>query len=352
MSLPSPAQPVAMSVAGPVPTDELGPTLMHEHLFIDFRARHQPTGEVEPDAFDPQERWRYVQRPTAYALNLVRDDPVEAAREVAAFTGAGGGTIVDVTTEGLGHDRRRLRDLARATGVTIVASAGYYVHASHPEELHAWAVDELADRMTSDVLVGDDDGIRCGFIGELGVDGFEPCELDVVIAGARAQAATGASVAVHTASGVLHDQREATLALVHAYIDAGGDPARLVLCHHDGSGDDPGYQERLLREGIVLSYDTFGFETGFRREDRYVQLPTDTRRIAELRDLWDRGWGEQVVLSHDVCYRMMTRSWGGWGIGHLLASLPERFELGGLGGAELSVMLERTPARLLALPRR
>ncbi len=57
---------------------------------------------------------------------------------------------------------------------------------------------------------------------------------------------------------------------------------RLVLCHQDGSGDDPAYQERLLKMGLWVEYDTFGSEGVFAFGADYIQLPTDTQRIREL----------------------------------------------------------------------
>tara|TARA_Y100000294_G_scaffold81495_1_gene76614 strand:- start:180 stop:518 length:339 start_codon:yes stop_codon:yes gene_type:complete len=108
------------------------------------------------------------------------------------------------------------------------------------------------------------------------------------------------------------------------------------------------FQEKLLRQGITLEYDTFGFESTFTYKGRYVQLPTDTQRIKEVASLWDRGWGDQVVLSQDVCYRMMTREWGGWGIAHILESLTARFEAAGVGSEQLETMLIENPRRLLA----
>lgn len=342
-----------MTVTGPLEVGALGPTLMHEHLLIDFRCRHRPRPDQLDDVgevLDPRDRWRVVAEPAAYLANLLRDDPDEAAKELAAFRAVGGGTVVDVTTDGLGPRRAALRDISLATGVPVVAGTGHYVHSTHSERLHAMETAAIAEELAHDVTEGDANGVRAGIIGELGVDDFLDCEVGVVLAAARAQAACGAAVAVHTLSGALPEARGRTLRLVRAFIDAGGDPRRLVLCHQDGTGDDPNHQEALLREGVVLSYDTFGFEGTFRRGSTYVQLPTDTQRIREIRDLFERGYADRIVVSHDLCYRMMTRAWGGWGLGHLLATLPERFEAAGLGPTERRRLLVTTPARLLALP--
>lgn len=341
-----------VTVTGPIAATAIGPTLMHEHLFLDFRCRHRPrAGLVDDlgDRLDPRDRWRVVAEPAAYLANLLREDPEEASDEVRSFLAAGGGCVVDVTPRGLGPRWSALRDVSRATGLPIVAGTGHYVHATHSDALHAADRAQIADELAHDILEGDAAGVRAGIIGELGVDDFTDCETEVVLAAARAQRMTGASVAVHTLSGVLPDARHSTLGLVHDFIDAGGDPSRLILCHQDGSGDDPAHQDALLREGVILSYDTFGFEGSFRRGDDYVQLPTDTRRIAEVRDLHDRGYGTQVVLSHDLCYRMMTRRWGGWGLPHLLVTLSPRFDAAGLGAGEREQMLVTTPRRLLAL---
>ena len=100
--------------------------------------------------------------------------------------------------------------------------------------------------------------------------------------------------------------------LVEQFIDAGGDPAKLVLCHQDGTGDDVAHQDRLLVRNVTLAYDTFGFESTLVRPAEFIQLPTDSQRIAEVSRIV-ADWGtDQVVLSHDLCYRMMLRSWGGW----------------------------------------
>jgi len=344
--------PLAITVSGPVPVASLGPTLMHEHLFLDFRCRYRPDPDLPDDIgdrLDPRDRWRVVATPAAYHANLLRTDPGDAIAELSDFLAVGGGCVVDVTPVGLDPRRSALRDVARATGVSVVAGTGHYVHATHSDRLHSSDRAAIAEGLVRDVLVGDDDGLRAGIIGELGVDDFTSCEVDVVLAAAIAQQATGVSVAVHTLSGALPAARPATLALVRAFIDAGGDPTRLILCHQDGTGDDRAHQDALLREGVVLSFDTFGFEGTFRREGAFVQLPTDTQRIHDVADLFDRGHGDRVVVSHDLCYRMMTRAWGGWGLAHLLGPLAPRFTAAGLGPAERHRLLVATPARLLAV---
>jgi phosphotriesterase-related protein len=328
---------------------ELGFVLPHEHLIIDFRCRYRATGLDEVELpFDAGDRWRLVAAPAEHRVNLVRRSVEEAVYELAPFGDSGGRTIVDVTTRGLGPDRSLLASISRVTGIHVIAATGAYVHRSHDDWVHRATVDELTEWMVRDLTEGDDSGIMAGIIGEIGLDGPEPCESKVFEAAARASAETGAALSAHVLSGVLADARRATIDLIERFIGFGGDPGRLVLCHQDGSGADLVYQDEVASSGALLEYDTFGFETVFQRDGGYVQLPTDTQRIDEVAGLWERGFGHQVLLSHDICYRMMTRRWGGWGLGHLPISLRPRFEAAGVGPDEWHTMTVVTPGFVLS----
>jgi phosphotriesterase-related protein len=136
--------------------------------------------------------------------------------------------------------------------------------------------------------------------------------------------------------------------LVERFVNRGGDPSRLVLCHQDGSGDDLGYQDRVLQLGVVLAYDTFGFECRLKRPDGDLQLPSDAQRIREVARIV-QDWGpDQVVVSHDLCYRMMLESWGGWGWTHLFG-LRDQFAAHGIDTSVFEHLIVDNPARLLTL---
>ena len=339
------------TVLGRCPSDQIGVTLMHEHLLIDFSVRYDPSSSDVDDldeASGPIERGRLMASPAAFRANLIRDSVDDATGELAEFSAVGGRTVVDLTTVGLGHDRAGLREASVRSGVHVVAGTGYYVHATHPDWLHQASVEEIASSMAHDIEVGDTAGVKCGVIGEIGIDDFLDCELQVLDAAVVAQVTTGASVAVHVRSGVIPEFREQTLGLVQRFVDAGGDPHRLIVCHQDGTGTDAHYQDALLSFGVVLSYDTFGFEASFKRHGFHFRLPSDAERVSDIVSLWHRGWGRQVVLSHDLCYAMMTRRWGGWGLAHLLGSVRPMFVEAGLSEENMTDMLVGTPRRLLS----
>ena len=106
------------TVLGPVRPEALGPTLTHEHLLIDFLCMFDP-----PD--DPDGRLKAFQPLTLENLGWIRYDPFRnrdnllrldeesAISEIALFQQAGGGTIVDVTTIGIGRSPEALVRIAQ-----------------------------------------------------------------------------------------------------------------------------------------------------------------------------------------------------------------------------------------------
>src|SRR5215813_12176059 len=98
--------PVA-TVRGPVDAKALGYTLSHEHLLCDL--------------------WALVR-----SYNGILDDEALAAKEVAAYREAGGRTIIDVTSGGLGRNPRALRRISEMTGVHVVMGAAWYREEFYP----------------------------------------------------------------------------------------------------------------------------------------------------------------------------------------------------------------------------
>jgi phosphotriesterase-related protein len=123
------------TVLGDVGPDALGQTSMHEHLLLDcrvFYTTRAPGDEVFRDQPVSQEtlptvRWNGF----SFLDNLVLDSVDTAVGELKAFGLAGGSTVLDLTSRGLGTRPEALREISRMSGVNIVLGAGYYVHATH-----------------------------------------------------------------------------------------------------------------------------------------------------------------------------------------------------------------------------
>src|SRR5581483_7345825 len=139
-------EPTIVTVRGPIPADQLGVTLTHEHIFINLVQEYRGDG-------------------------LLNDAPL-AARELTRFREAGGATVVDVTNASLGRHPRTLRAISEQVGVNVVLGAGLYRHQYFDA---AWvdrtSTDAIAEWIVRDLTVGiADTGIRAGIIGEIACD--------------------------------------------------------------------------------------------------------------------------------------------------------------------------------------
>lgn len=343
-----------VTVSGLVDSAALGVTMVHEHLLIDFSCRYSPAPDEATLGPQPalEDRWRLIRTPAGYMVNLDGTSLDSAIREATWFKESGGRTIVDLTGVGLGADAAGLKLVAEATGLNVVAASGLYIDQSLPDWVHEASVETLTERIVDDIAAGGAEGIRRGAIGEIAIETATEVEMRCLRAAARAQARTGAPCFLHVMSGILPDFRPLTDEIIDIYRAEGGDLSKLVLCHQDGSGDDVAYQERLLSLGLWIEYDTFGSEGVFAFGDVYIQLPTDSRRIAELAVLVERGHADQLLISQDVCYQTGKRSWGGTGLTHILETLKPRMHRAGLDASTLDTLLRANPARLLCFAER
>jgi len=335
------------TVLGPIAPDELGLTLAHEHLLFDLRCLwEQPPPErahliyAEPTPANRAELERdlYHSKTT-----LHHDDPQLAAREVDRFQDAGGSTIVDLTTIGLGPQPAVLRDIANATGLNVVAGAGYYREKCLPPEVLDRSVDELADeleRWVVEGMYGTD--VRAGILGELGtMSPIRPFEERQLRAAARVQRRTGVAINVHPAIWA-HEH----LRIIDILEEAGANLARVAISHCDQL-IEPDWHRQIAERGVFMCFDTFGAE--FEYESDRSREPKDTERVDCLLRLLDAGRADQLLLSHDVCTRLQLHHYGGRGYDHVPTTIVERLRSAGASETDVEQMLVANPRRLLTI---
>ncbi len=172
-----------MTVLGPIPSADMGQTLMHEHILNDCRCWWNEPKEPErryladsPVRIEILSELR--QDPFVNLHNIALDDEPLAVEELGQFVAAGGRTVVDPTCRGIGRDPEALVRIARATGLNIVMGAGYYLQSSHPPEVARLSADQIADEIEAEAHAGvGGTGVRIGLIGEIGVSSdFTPDE--------------------------------------------------------------------------------------------------------------------------------------------------------------------------------
>lgn len=313
------------TVLGNVAPEELGVVLPHEHTGIALW--HIPN------------RWDYWE--------LTPDDEI-VVPELIRFREAGGGTVVDVTPKGVGHDPARLVRYSRASGLHVVMGTGWYRGAYYPPEsaIDRRPVDDLADELVADATqgisvdesTGGRSAIRAGIIGEIGTDKpwLSAQEERVHRAAARAARRTGLAITTHS---VMSD---VGLAQLRVFEEEGADPARVVIGHADSYPHLDHYLA-IVDRGATLELDFLGmsFTPMERRgEPRVIEL---------LLELLSRGHAERILLSQDVCHNAQLRHYGGHGYTYLAETFLPRLRARGVDEATIRTITVENPRRLLTL---
>jgi phosphotriesterase-related protein len=314
----APARGRAQTVTGAIDPAELGWVLPHEHTAIALW--HIPN------------RWDYWE--------LRRDEPV-IVEELTAFRDAGGGSIVDLTVDGVGRDPEWLAGLARATGLHVVMGSGWYRGAYYPAEalIDRRSVDALADVIVRDATVGvGETGIRAGIIGEIGVDKpwLSAQEERVHRAAARAARQTGLAITTHAV------QSAVGLEQLDVFEAEGADLTRVVIGHAD-SYPSLDYHLAIAERGATVEFDFLGMS--FTPLERHGE----PRIIDHLRELLARGHVERILLSQDVCHDSQLRRYGGHGYTYLAESFLPRLRDAGVSEDEIRTITIDNPRRLLTI---
>jgi phosphotriesterase-related protein len=337
-----------MTVRGPVDPQDLGVTLMHEHLFIDLGHLWDPPVQEWQKALvdaEPTLATRGLLQVDSYVSrrNLTLDDLELTVAELGPFHELGGGTIVDLTTTGIKPAPASLREVSERSGVHIVSGCGYYTGATHPPEVGALSEPELLDHLLDEIENGlGGTGVRPGIIGEIGTSApIKPDEEKVLRVAAAAQKRAGLAINVHVA--IFGRQALRALEVLEA---AGADLGRVVVSHLDEL-IDLDHHRAVLRTGAHVEYDCFGSETYY--DNSGQAEPSDRERVDALITLLDEGWSNRLVISHDICTKIQLLRYGGFGYGHILRSIVPRLMRRGVDEGTIRTLLVDNPMRLLAV---
>jgi phosphotriesterase-related protein len=247
-----PSENIIMTVRGPIQPSAFGKALVHEHVMCDFIG----AAKTSRDRYEP-------------------DDIVETMLDfLQDVRGRGFTGFADCTPAWLGRDVEVLEQLAKLTGLHILANTGYYGAMDDkfvPSHAFTESAEQLAKRWVREWEQGiDGTNIKPGFI-KTGVDGGALSEIDrkLVRAAAKTHLQTGLTIACHTGEG------RAALAVLKNVRSEGVDPSALIIVHAGNIGDTKVHLQ-LAKAGAWVEYDGVGDES----IEKHV--------------------GDQVLLSHDA----------------------------------------------------
>ena len=252
------------TVTGPIRLDQLGRTLMHEHLFIAFHgAEFDPTAAFDRAAFISEAVRRLKQLRTEHGVQSFVDPcPIE-----------------------LGRDAAMMREIAEKSEMNVVCTTGFYFEEMGlPVYWRARTVEEIAELYIREITHGiGTTGVKAGAIKvATGAPAITVLEHKFLEAACLAQKATNVPIITHTQDGHAGPEQQEAFA-------AGGVPAHRCLIGHCCGNADPAYHQRVVDGGSYIGFDRIGL----------LRFQPDEVRADNLVRLVNNGHRSQILMSQD-----------------------------------------------------
>ncbi|MBP3043631.1 phosphotriesterase-related protein [Arthrobacter jiangjiafuii] len=312
---------------GDVTPDELGTTLVHEHVFV---------GHPELDLNLPHPEWDEDQ---------AQDRAVAGLERLYAL---GVRTVVDLTVPGLGRNVTRIQRVAERSPVRLIASTGYYTADGLPQFFRTHGPGRLVDgpdplielflRDIREGIAGTT--VRAGILKVFSdAGGITPDTERVFTAAAHAHLETGVPITTHS------DSKSRGGTAQQQLLTRLGVPLDRVVIGHAGDSDDLDYLMSLADAGSFLGFDRFGME----------HVVPDAQRFRMLCELLGRGYADRILLSHDAAFfsRITPPSWRSrvvphWHMENVHLRVLPQLRMAGFDELVLQELMIGNPRRLLA----
>jgi phosphotriesterase-related protein len=319
-----------MSVTGAVKADDIGLTLVHEHVILTL-----PGEELDP-AFDPD-------RPEILAI---------AVDQLQKLKDHGVTTLVDPCPIELGRNPEFYAEVSDRSGVKIVFSTGFYHEAMGiPLYWRARDAEEIADFYLKEITDGvGRTGLRPGVIKAATGNEVTPAERRCLAGAAMAQRQSGVAIITHTEHSRHGDVQQ------DIFAENGANLSRVLVGHQDEQPSPDAIRE-LAQRGTFVGIDRIGM----------AMFASDETRANHVVTLVREGLAGQICLSQDcVCSLTAPRTpfWmpkerrpadplRGWADTHtpctyLLTDFVPLLKAQGLTEADVDLMLRDNPRRLLS----
>ncbi len=300
--------PLVMTVEGARNASQIGLTLIHEHILVDF---------IGADQISPT-RWNH-------------DDVIDKMLPyLKQFRSAGGKTFVDCTPNYLGRDVTLLQKLARASGLNIITNTGYYGGSDNkflPRHAFTESAAQLAARWVREWETGiDGTAIKPGFI-KISVNDSKLSDISqkLIEAAAITHKETGLTIASHT--GPFIPAMEQVRILEEARVS----PSAFIWVHAQNEKDQT-LHERIAKLGAWVSLDGLN--------DENVDDYADMLRFMRQRDCIHR-----ALVSHDAGWYDPAKEEGGEVRGYmtLVKKLIPALKKRGFGQRDIDQLVQVNP---------
>lgn len=306
-----------MTVNGWMAADEMGFTLSHEHILVDFIG----ADKVASSRYNAEEVFH-----TALPKLL-------SAKE------KGCKTLVECTPAYLGRAINLLKRLSKASGLNILTNTGYYGAAGEkylPAHAYTETAKQIAARWINEWENGiDNSGIKPGFI-KSGVDKYPltAVQQKIVEAAALTHLATGLTIGIHTGDGkaAMEELR---------IIQSNGVSAEAWIWIHAQNEKDRELHIRAAKAGGWVSFDG-------------VSNNSIPACLSFLKDMKSENLLQHVLLSHDAGWYHVGEPNGGSYIDYNTITdklIPAMIE-NGLTKNEIHLLFNTNPAKAFTIKAR
>ena len=251
------------TVTGPIGLDQLGRTLMHEHLFIAFSgAEFDPTAVFDRPAFVAEAVKRLRQLREEHGVKSFLDPcPIE-----------------------LGRDAALMKEIAERSEMQVICTTGFYFEEMGlPVYWRARTEQEIADLYISEITHGiGTTGVKAGAIKVATGKPITALDKKFLAAACIASKATGVPIITHTQDGHGGPEQQELFA-------AGGVDAHRCLIGHCCGNADPAYHRQVVDGGSYIGFDRIGI----------LRFQPDEVRADNLVKLVRSGHRAQIMMSQD-----------------------------------------------------
>lgn len=259
------------TVLGPIPSDQLGFTLSHEHT------------PRPPAILGTEYPWMF-------------DVDAMRARGIAELTEAKQGgvdAIIDLSTPDLGRSMALSVEYARASGIHIVVATGIWRDV--PRQLRSMTPERVAEIFIHEIREGiQDTAIKAGVIKVASdAEGVSPDAATILRAAAIASRETGCPISSHQWAPAEVGRQQVDI------LREAGAPMERVCIGHSADTTDVGYLEGLLNDGVYLSMDRYPGGNVPTVDGGVQRRPTWQERNTTVKALVERGWASKLMMGHD-----------------------------------------------------
>lgn len=311
-----------MGVLGPVSGDQLGQTLIHEHMVFAYLS-HFADESVAP-----------------YDRKAVEAKCLKMLEDVKAL---GVKTVVDPSMCDIGgRDPILLKKLAKKSGLNIIVATGLYWEGEGGSGYYKWnqrvgrnIEDDIYELFKKEITVGiGKTGVKAGVVklasGDPKISDYEKI---VFKAGVRAANELNVPILTHTQGGTVGPAQQ------ELFLSLGANPKRVLIGHQNNSIDINYHLSQLYKPDFYIGFDRTSLRDP-KAEDCIIELVK-------------KGYANRILLSHDAIGVWLGRPFApqpwaaNWYPTYIHKKLIPKMKAAGVTDDQINVMLVENTRRLL-----